>query len=58
MKPSSMIESERIWRELEPLLDMCDRAAATNKPRTILLKDVAKLSTAYAAALHREARVS
>lgn len=58
MKLSSMIESERIWRQLEPLLDMCDRAAATNKPRTKLLKDAAQLSTAYAAALGREAKAS
>ena len=53
-----MIESERIWRQLESLLDMCDRAKAANKPRGILLRDAAKLSRDWAAALDKEAKAS
>lgn len=58
MKLSCMIESERIWRQLEQLLDMCDRAKEANKPRGRLLKDIKQLSHEWASALDREARAS
>lgn len=50
-----LIDSERIWCELEPLLDMYDRAKVKSEK---MAKDILKLSRAYAAALDRERRAS
>ena len=51
----ALVESERIWRELEPLLDMYDRAKVKSER---MAKDILQLSRAYAAAIDRERRAS
>jgi hypothetical protein len=58
VRPIAIITSERIWQQLEPLLEMHDAAKRVGRPREILAKDIVQLSRAYATALDREARAS
>ena len=58
MKLTAVIESERVWQQLEPLLEMHDSAKRVGKPSKVLAKDIVALSRAYGTALDREARAS
>jgi hypothetical protein len=55
MKPVALIESERFWQQLEPLLEMRSGMKQKNKA---LDRDITMLARAYAIAADREARAS
>lgn len=58
MRLATIIESERLWQQLEMLLDMYDRAVIADKPRKTLKQDILTVSREWATALDREAKAS